>query len=285
MRRYRRKKKKIIIISLICIFVVGITIFTFSNLKKDNKLNFIEKTFKDTGTFIVETFYAPVKFVKEKIEVSKEKESIYKKYKELEKKEESYNMQESRIKELEKENDKLKKTLDINESLSEYKFVNATVVSRKVGFWYNTLTINKGESSGIKKNMAVIVNEGLIGYISTTSKYSSNVQLLTEKELNNKISVKIELDNKKYTNALLSGYDSKKDVYIIEGLSYTGEIKNGAAVTTTGLNDNLPSGLYLGKIENIKMDNYELSKIIEVKPSVDYENIEYVSVLERKVSN
>lgn len=43
-----------------------------------------------------------------------------------------------------------------------------------------------------------------------------------------------------------------------------------------------PSGILIGKVSESNTDNFELSKIIYVKTDVNYDNIEYVTVLKRE---
>ncbi len=284
MRGYRQDKRKSYIrFAIIFIISISVVIFTGYSIKKERKLNFIEKKVKDIGVFMQETIYAPIKFTKDKIEVNKEKEEIYKKYKALQQKSEKFEFNEARINELEKENKELKDMLEIKSSLTDYDVVNASIVSRDVGYWYDKIVINKGEKDGIEPRMAVIINGGVIGYISEVSNHSSNVQLLTTKTLKNKVSVKIDLGKGKSANGLLIGYDSKKNVYNIEGISYSGNIPEKAMVTTTGLGDNFPSGILIGYVNNTTTDNFDLGKIVEVKPSVDFENLSSVMILKRKV--
>lgn len=283
MRGYRHNKRKSYI-QFIIIFIISfsVLIFTGYSIKKERNLNFIEKTVKDIGIFIQETIYAPIKFTKEKIEVNKEKEEIYKKYKNLQQKSEKYEFNEARIVELEKENKELKSLLEMESSLTDYDVINASIVSRDVGYWYDKVVINKGEKNGIEPRMAVIINGGVIGYISEVSNRSANVQLLTTKTLKNKVSIQIDLGNGKSANGLLIGYDSKKNVYNIEGISYSGNIPQKAMVTTTGLGDNFPSGILIGYVNATTTDNYDLGKIVEVQPSVNFDNLNNVVVLKRK---
>ena len=281
MKNYKRNRSKVIKIGIVVLLVISAITFTGISMKKERKLTFVEKCIKDSVLFIGESLYAPVKYIKEKVEVYKEKDDIYKKYKKLQENTDNIEQQNLKIKELEKENKELKENLDIDYSLSDYKKVNATVISRNPGYWYEKLVINKGLKDGIKEKMAVITNNGVVGYISEVSNYTSNVQLLSSKNPNTKISIKIELENGKYANGLIIGYDKKKNVYKIEGISYYGKISNDSIVITTGLNDNFPSGIMIGKVTNITSDNFDLGKIVEAKPSVDFDNINFVTVLKR----
>ena len=284
MRNYKGKRKIIFTSILIVILVLGVLVFTGAKLQKESNLNKFESLVKDVGVFIGNILYAPVKYTKDKIDVMSKNEKIYKEYEQLKDEKESFDAKNARIKELEKENAELREKLEINEALADYDKINATIVSRNVGTWYNKITINKGSKAGIEKHMAAMVNKGLIGYVVDTGYYSSTIQLLTVKDLKNKISVKIELDDKKSATGLLNGYNSNKGLYTIEGISYSGELPKNAPVTTTGLNDKFPRGILIGYVENTTTDNFDLGKIVEVKPVVDFDDISYVTIVKRKVN-
>ena len=277
----KKKNKKIkYILSVIVLFVAlfGIT----SAIIDDNRnLNFFEKAIKDTTVFVQKIFYSPIKYIKGEIEVFNEKKDLYEKYTALKEKEEKTDLYYSQIKELQKEVAELKSMLDLNATLSEYTYLNATVVNRNIGYWYNNLVIDKGSKNGVKKGDAVITNNGLIGKITGVSNFSSTVKLLTSDEISNKISVKVDSSNG-YQYALLIGYDREYNVYKLEGITNSNDIKEGDLVTTTGLTDYFPSGILIGKVSKIVKDEYDLNSIVEVTPSVNFENISIVTVLNRK---
>ncbi len=280
--KMKKKKTKYIVILIIVLFLslLGITSHT---INKEKKLNFFEKTLTDTTTFIEKIFYAPIGYIKDKIKETKETKKLYKKYKDLENKVEKTDLYINQIKELQKEVAELKSILDLNSTLSEYTYVNATVVNRNIGYWYNLLTIDKGSKNGIKMGDAVITNQGLIGKIINVSNFSSSVKLMTTDQIQNKISVKIEIDDD-YLYGLLVGYDKDKNVYKIEGITNSDKVKEGSTVTTTGLTDYFPSGILIGKVSKIVKDEYDLNSIVEVTPSVNFENISIVTVLNRKAT-
>ena len=278
MKKRNNKIKYIIIIVVLFAAFLGITSVSIGD---DKDLNFFEKAVKDTTTFIQKIFYAPVKFVKDEIEVFNEKKDIYEKYKELQAKEEKTDLYYSQIRELQKEVTELKSILELNSTLSEYTYVNATVVNRNIGQWYNNLVIDKGSKNGVKKGDAVITSSGLIGKITSVSNFSSTVKLLTSDEISNKISVKVDNENG-YQYGLLIGYDVEKGVYRLEGITNSSNIKEGDLVTTTGLTDYFPSGILIGKVSKVVKDEYDLNSIIEVIPSVNFKDISIVTILNRK---
>lgn len=278
----QNNKIKYMIISIIVIFLVllGITSNTLND-KKD--LNFFEKALKDTTVFVQKIFYTPIKFVKDKVEMINETNDLYKKYTDLKEKVEKTDLYYAQIEELQKEVTDLKGTLDLNATLSEYNYINATVVNRNIGYWYNTLNIDKGSKNGVREGDAVILPSGLIGKITNVSNFSSTVKLLTSDEIKNKISVKINSQDK-YLYGLLIGYDKELNIYRLEGITDSDAIKEGDQVTTTGLTDYFPSGIIIGTVSKVVKDEYDLNSIVEVKPSVNFEDISIVTVLNRKAS-
>lgn len=277
----KKNKKKYIITGII--IILGLMVFFTANKTKDNqKLNPLEKVIKDSIGFVERIVYAPIDYVKDKIELQKEKDRIYKKYKNIEKEKTKKNTYKAQIEELNSEIKELKSLLDLNTITSDYNSINATVINRNVSYWYNTLTIDKGRHDGIKEGYAVVVKDGLIGKVVAVSEFSSSVKLLTSDELSNKISVKINKEGKSIYG-LLASYNNKDNVYIVEGISDIDELEIGSYVTTTGLSELFPSGILIGTIKKVTMDNYGLTKVVEVTPSVDFKNINYVSVLKREV--
>lgn len=278
MKRKNNKLKYIIIVIVSFALLLGISSYTIDD---DKDLNFFEKAIKDTTTFIQKIFYAPIKFVSNELEVFNEKKDLYKKYTKLKEKVEKTDLYYAQIEELQKEVTELKSTLDLNATLSEYTYINATVVNRNIGYWYNNLTIDKGSKNGVKKGDAVITNSGLIGKITNVSNFSSTVKLLTSDEISNKISIKIDSDDE-YLYGLMVGYDKEYNIYKIEGITNSDKIEEGDLVTTTGLTDYFPSGIIIGKVSKVVKDEYDLDSVVEVIPSVNFEDISIVTVLNRK---
>lgn len=276
----KKNKSKYIIIIIIIVFAILLALSS-KLLEGKRELNFFEKAIKDAATFTQKIFYTPIGFVKDKIKMFDETKDLYEKYTDLKEKVEKTELYYSQIEELQKEVTELKSTLELNATLSEYTYVNSTVVNRNIGYWYNTLNIDKGSKNGIKKGDAVITPNGLIGKISDVSNFSSTVKLLTSDEISNKISIKINSEDK-YFYGLLIGYDRDKKVYKIEGVTASNSIKKGDLVTTTGLTDYFPSGILIGHVSKIVKDEYDLNSIVEVRPSANFEDISVVTVLNRK---
>ena len=198
--------------------------------------------------------------------VLKEKESLEKK---LLKVKTDYSENEN----LKKEVERLKKLMSLEKTYTSYDKIYAKTIIRNKMYWYSTITIDKGESDNVAKGDAVITEKGLIGIVKSTNKKTSLIKLITSSDKNNKISVMIEDENsKKIGNIERYSYP-----YIIVSSTYN-DIKEGERLVTSGLG-NLPKDIYIGDVEKIKKDSYNLSSLIYVKPKQDMNEINYVAVL------
>lgn len=278
---YKKKEfdKRYLIIIAIVIIALLLVILSIA-LKKDRNLNPIEKIVKDSGTFIVNVISSPVNFVKDKMDEGKDKNKLYKKYKTLKNKEEQVDKIIAENENLKDEINKLKKQLDLNEVLSDKVFKNATIINRNMDYWYDEITINIGKKDGVVKDMAVVNNDGLVGFVIKVSNHVSTVKLLANENMSDKISVKIKVKDH-YIYGLLSQYTLKDNSYVIEGISENVDIPEGADVVTTGMGL-FPSGLLIGHVKKVSTDNFDLSKVAIVSSSVDFDSLDYVTVLKRK---
>ena len=194
---------------------------------------------------------------------------------------ESYVIQKNVNESLEKEIQELKEALELNKTLTEYTPINATILSRNKSYWYNTITIDKGKKDGITEDMAVITSKGLIGKISSVSLTTSEVKLITSDDINFKVSIAIntnDVDN----FAILNGYDNKTNLIKATGIDKTTNINIGDKVLTSGLGKKFPAGIYIGTVEKIESDKYNLSKTVHIKTYQNFNDIHYVTVLKVK---
>ena len=279
-RKKQSISKKYILILIIILIILLLIIFSFT-LKEDRKLSKAESLLKDGLIYSEKIITYPFNYIKENIKEYKKLKDVNKNNNILETSIDRIDSIEAENIELRRQLETLKEELNINYTLSDYEYLNATVVSRNVGYWHNKITINKGTYNGVEKDMVVISSKGLIGKVIKTSTFTSDVRLITTSDTSNKISVHISNgDNILY--GLINSYDYNKNVLELEGISNTKDVNIGDYVYTSGLGGVFPTGILIGIVEEITTDSYDLAKIIKVKPSADFNDINYVSILKRK---
>lgn len=279
-RKKQSISKKYILILIIILIILLLIIFSFT-LKEDRKLSKAESLLKDGLIYSEKIITYPFNYIKENIKEYKKLKDVNKNNNILETSIDRIDSIEAENIELRRQLETLKEELNINYTLSDYEYLNATAVSRNVGYWHNKITINKGTYNGVEKDMVVISSKGLIGKVIKTSTFTSDVRLITTSDTSNKISVHISNgDNNLY--GLINSYDYNKNVLELEGISNTKDVNIGDYVYTSGLGGVFPTGILIGIVEEITTDSYDLAKIIKVKPSADFNDINYVSILKRK---
>ena len=249
----------IVIVVILCLTLLSITL-------KRKEPTLLENNIKDMGLTIIKILYEPIKNVKNK----------NKEYEELKNIEIEYNLNKTIIEEQKKTIEELKKLTEINYTLEDYKEINASVIKRNLDTFYTNITLDKGELNKVEKDSAVVNKDGLIGIITNITSNTSTVKLLT----NLKLSVKI-ISNEKEVYGILNKYED--ELYVIEGISENTIIENGMEVLTTGLGNNIPSGIKVGTVVNEKKDHFDLNRTIYVKPIVNFNDINYVKILSKNI--
>ena len=264
-KMYKKNKKlKNKLIILISIIIVIILLAISINLNRNTTI--IETIFKDISSSISKVIMYPFTALNKDKNIDQSK---------------SYLIQKNVNESLEKEIQELKNVLELNKTLTEYDTVNATILSRNKGYWFNTINIDKGKKDGIKTEMAVVTKNGLVGKISKVYSNSSEIKLITSDDVNYKISVAIKT-NDQDNYAILNGYDKEENLLKVTGVDKNTNVKKDDQVMTSGLGGVFPSGIYIGTVEKIENDKYNISKNLYIKTNQDFNNIHYVTILKEK---
>ncbi|MCY1038647.1 rod shape-determining protein MreC [Staphylococcus nepalensis] len=267
MTKFFRNNKLIVILCAIIVFIalIGVSL-------RSQSQSYVEQYVGDTVAFGQKAVSYPVHFITGSIN------NIFSNG-------DSKN-QSNKIKQLEAENERLKsenkkykKELDI-EDISKFEPISSTVLSRNPDQWMNTLVINQGKKDGIKNNMAVMTSDGLVGRISKVNQFSSQVDLISTNTRANRLSVNIQHDDKNVFG-LIDHYDSKTEELVISDINNKDSVKKGDKVVTSGLADQLPTGLYIGEVSKVENDEYGLSKEVRVKTGTDLADLSHVYVAKR----
>ncbi|OLN23491.1 rod shape-determining protein MreC [Domibacillus antri] len=189
---------------------------------------------------------------------------------------------ESDVTRLKKDNAELRKVLEKEESLADYEPVQATVIARNPDRWYELITIDQGESSGIEPDMAVITASGLVGKVKSTSKFTSTVQLLSAHDPQNRVSAIIQADAAIY--GLIEGYDEEKKMLKMTKIPSDSNVAKGQTVTTSGLGGVFPKGLVIGKVTELVPDEFGLTQTALVEPAASFYDLEHVMVSKRAMT-
>ena len=176
------------------------------------------------------------------------------------------------------------KELNLAGTLTDYTTLNASVLSRNPDNWQNSLVINKGALAGLKKNMPVMSESGIIGRISEVNKTNAKVELVSSTGRNsNGFAAVVNTKDGKQVNGIMTGYNSDKKQLKLGQIKTDTAIAKGDKVVTSGLGGLTPKGLYLGKVASVKKDDYGLALTVYVTPAADLNNLTVVTVIKRSI--
>lgn len=175
------------------------------------------------------------------------------------------------LREVEKENFRLKELLEFGKEIPRKK-VLAQVVSWDSSNEFKVLRINKGSDHGLLPMSPVITRTGLVGYVFRTS--PNYADILTILDQNNRVD-SLVADNR--IHGIVEG--STGYTCILKYVSRTETLEIGQEIITAGLGEIYPKGIKVGKISKIDKENFGITQKIEITPSVDFHKLEEVVVL------
>jgi rod shape-determining protein MreC len=176
-----------------------------------------------------------------------------------------------RFREMDLENQRLKKLLNFSLPLAT-RTIGARVIGEDVIPWKKIILLDKGSRNNLKKDMAVVVPEGLVGRILEVEPYTAHAILLPDPD--SRVSA---LTATSRAQGIIAGIGTDK--LQMKYLALDAEVTVGEDVTTSGIGSIFQKGLQIGKIEAIERDGDGLHLLALVKPSVPFSKLEEVLCL------
>ena len=175
------------------------------------------------------------------------------------------------LRELDQENVRLKGLLSFKQK-SPLQLVSARVIARSPDSWSSSVIIDKGKFSGIRRGMAVINAQGLVGRVAESVDNSSKIFLANDPSQG--ISSIVQRSRQE---GLVSGCLGSN--LIMRYLPEDAQITIGDIIITSELSQVYPKGLFVGKVVNIAKEFSGLSLYAVIKPAADLSSLEEVLVI------
>ena len=162
--------------------------------------------------------------------------------------------------------------------LSQYKLIPAKVVDNSLNREENLMTIDKGRADGVEVDMGVACGNGVVGVVYLVSEhYSVVIPVLNASS--SRISCSIR--NRGYFG-YLRWYGGDPSVAYVEDVPRHAKFSLGEWVVTSGFSSIFPSGVLVGKIEQVYNSHDGLSYKLKVRLSTDFGCVRDVCVISDK---
>ena len=180
-------------------------------------------------------------------------------------------------------NKQLEALLDMKGGIGDAKTISVSVLERSGDSWLQTVTISAGKRQGVEKNMLVATSEGAIG-LDSVQTTTSTVQLLTSQHLNNDIAIKMSLEDGSSVEGVLQSYDTEKKAYRVSLFDNDAIVTKGQKVATSGKGGNYPSGILIGEVKDVSLNDDSIISTVYVSPVSNMKSFDYCLVIGKEES-
>lgn len=173
------------------------------------------------------------------------------------------------------ENDRLRSLLDLKES-SKHKVLTARIIGRDPSVWFDSSIINRGSLDGVKVNMPVVSDGGLLGRITAVSPLTAQFDLIT-KEKSGVGSVVGEVGSSNVLGVVVGS--GNRDLLEMKYVAGSADVQPGQVVYTTGQDGIYPAGIKVGEIVEVSSGSATTPHKIFIRPSGGINSMKEVGVL------
>lgn len=181
-------------------------------------------------------------------------------------------------------NKQLEALLEMKGGLGDAKTISVSVLERSGDSWLQTVTISAGKRQGVEKNMLVATSDGAIGLVDSVQTSTSTVQLLTSQHLNNDIAIKMSLEDGSSVEGVLQSYDTEKKAYRVSLFDNDAIVTKGQKVATSGKGGNYPSGILIGEVKDVSLNDDSIISTVYVSPVSNMKSFDYCLVIGKEES-
>ncbi len=268
-----KSNKKNSIIGTVITVLVLIFLVVISNIKID-KWSEIATPF----TTFANSIQSGIVYVKNKItknddffvnveKLQEENEKLKKENIELQQKQREFEI-------LKAENATLKEYVNLTDKYSEYKTVPAYVIQSDISNYSKTIVINVGDKDGIKVNMPVISEKGLVGHVISTTETTAKVQTIVDTSS----SVSCTLSTSRDSIITRGIIDSNKEIKATF-IPTDATVLEGDTIETSGIGGIFPKGIYIGNVRKVVQTKNIVDRYAIIETAVDFKKLETVLVI------
>ncbi|PSK94883.1 rod shape-determining protein MreC [Taibaiella chishuiensis] len=160
---------------------------------------------------------------------------------------------------------------------AQYNYIPARVINNSISNdKINFITINRGASDGVQKDMAVVSGNGVVGRVANVSAhYARVVSVLSDRKISSKLP-----DG---TSNLITIWNPGSPEYVVtEKVPVYIKVKKGDSVYTTGYSF-FPENVLIGTVAKVDTMKASSAKNLKVRLSTNFRSLQYVYVVDDKM--
>ena len=256
-----------IIILVLLIFLTNVDVknFTYFETVASSIVNPVQKVFND----IKNKVQGNTSYFDDLEKVKSENEELKKKNSQLE-------MQVRELEVLKADNKTLQEYMNLTQKYVEYSTIPANVITRDVSNYGSNIIIDVGSDDGIRENMTVIADKGLVGYVLSVTSNTAKVQVIIDSA--STVSCNLTTSNESILcKGTLDNNQNLRATYI----PTSAELIQGDTVTTSGLGGIYHRGIFIGTVKEIVTTSNVTDRYAVIEPAVDFSKTYTVLVIKK----
>lgn len=180
------------------------------------------------------------------------------------------------------ENIRLRELYSLSDQYAMYDKIACRVISKDTDEWFQVFKIDKGSKDGIKMDMNVLSNEGLVGIVSSVGYNYAIVRSIIDDE--SRIS---GMTQHSLETCMVEGdvglYNTSRIKLTNIGANST--IVDGDKIVTSNISSKFLPNILIGYATDIELNDNQLSKSGYLIPVTDFSNISEVLVIKKLKSD
>lgn len=172
------------------------------------------------------------------------------------------------------ENETLKEAMNLTEKYGEYKTVSGYVINKDISNYNSVLVINVGSKDGVKTNMTVIADKGLVGHVISVTETTSKVQTIVDPASSVSSTISASEDS-----IIVKGVLDNKSLLKATYIPTDANLVPNDSIETSGLGGIYPKGIHIGTIKEIVNTKNITDRYALIETAVDFSKIANVLVV------
>ena len=177
-----------------------------------------------------------------------------------------------------KENRRMRELYNLDSALIEnLEFLGGRVTGKASSSWEQRIMLNQGSNQGVEERLPVLSFNGyLAGKIINTGVNSSQVMMINDPDFS--VGARVSRESSR-ASGVVRGKPGETGHLIMERIDWDADIRQGDLIITSGISDQYPRGLPIGKVTEVFSDNFGLSQSAHIEFSLGSQNLEELLII------
>lgn len=172
------------------------------------------------------------------------------------------------------ENETLKEYVGLKDKYQNYQTIPAYIINKDITNYNQMIVINVGEKDGIKANMTVIADQGLVGHVISTTQTTAKVQTIIDTA--SSVSCNISTSREPI---IVTGTLERESTLKASYIPTDAVILENDKIETSGIGGIYSKGIPIGTIKEIVNTKNITDRYAYVETAVDFKKLETVLVI------